>query len=109
MSALNLNIQSIVCAAVEISGGQIISGRSTGNCSRSSWVATGQVLAPKAQDLLTQCRSPGRKKDSPVSYSVVATALSREGNNLGAASLHCMLLFPLVRGGCISQQEEYNV
>lgn len=51
---------------------------------------------------------PRAQKDSPVSYSVVATALSREGNNLGAASLHCVLLFPLVRGGCISQQEEDN-
>ena len=67
-------------------------------------MSTGQVLAPEVQDLLTQCFSPGCKNDSPVSYSVVATALSREGNNLGAASLHCVLLFPLVRGGCISQQ-----
>lgn len=68
----------------------------------------GQVLAPKAQDLLTKCVSLGCKNDSPVSCSVVATALSREGNNLGAVSLHCVLLFPLVRGGCISQQEENN-
>lgn len=68
-------------------------------------MATGQVLAPKAQDLLTQCWSLGCEKDSHVSYPVEATALSREGNNLGAASLHCVLLFPLLRGGCISQQE----
>lgn len=27
------------------------------------------------------------------------TFLLREGNNLGAVSLHCVLLFPLVRGG----------
>lgn len=60
-------------------------------------MATGQVLAPKAQDLLTQCNSPGCKKDSPVSYSVVATALSREGNNLGAASPHCVIVPPSER------------
>lgn len=58
-----------------------------------------QVLAPEAHDLLTESCSLGCKNDSPVSYSVVVTALSGEGNNLGAASLHCALLFPLVRGG----------
>ena len=89
-------------------GGLIISGGSTGNRVGGSRVATGQVLAPKAQDLLTERCSLGCKKDSPVCYSVVAAALSREGNNLGAASLHCVLLFPLVRGGCISQQEGDN-
>lgn len=49
---------------------------------------------------------PRVSKDSPVSYSVVATAWSREGNNLGAASLHCVLV-PLVRWACIGQQKEY--
>ena len=59
--------------------------------------------------IFSHCAGPsGCKTDSPVFYPVVATALSREGNNLGAASLHCVLLFPLVRGGCICQQEEDN-
>lgn len=73
MSALNL--KSIVCTMSGNRQRLIISGRFTGNCSESSGVAIGQVLAPKAQDLLTQRQSLEYKKDSPFSYSVVAAAL----------------------------------
>lgn len=68
-------------------------------------MSTGQVLAPEAQDLLTQCCSPGRKNDYPVSYFVVPKALSREGNNLGAASLYCVLLFPKENGASLVSRE----
>lgn len=85
----------------QVSGGRLWSN------SKSSWVAMGQVLILKSQDLLTQHRSLGCKNDSPVSCSL-ATALSREGNNLGAVSLHCVLLFPLVRGGSITPPERDN-
>lgn len=88
--------------------GQIISGSPTGNRGTGSRVATGQVFAAEAPDLLTRRLSHGYKNDSCLSYSEGARALPREGNNLGAVSLHCVLLFPQVRGGYLSQQEENN-
>lgn len=47
----------------------------------------------KRQDLRTQSGSRRGKKDS-FSYSVVAPTFSKEGYNLGAASMHCVPLFP---------------
>lgn len=63
-------------------------------------MSTGQVLAPEPQDLLTRHASPECEKDTPVSSSLVATALSREGSNLGAASLHCVIVSPSQRRPC---------
>lgn len=74
-------------------GRQSAAGR-RGNCGGNSRVAPGQVTAAKAQDLLTRCLSHGCKNDSRSPHSAAASALSTEGNNLGAVSLHCVLLFP---------------
>lgn len=74
-------------------GGQSAAGR-RGSCGGNLRVAPGQVTAAKAQDLLTRCLSHGCKNDSRSPHSAAASALSTEGNNLGAVSLHCALLFP---------------
>lgn len=74
-------------------GRQSAAGR-RGSCGGNSRVAPGQVTAAKAQDLLTRCLSHGCKNDSRCPHSAAASALSTEGNNLGAVSLHCVLLFP---------------
>lgn len=94
------SVQCIVCT-VEIGEGRLgtaagVHGWQRGRC------------LPQKHRIFSHAACPTGAKMTAVSYSGVARALSREGNNLGAVSLHCVLLFPQVRGGYLSQQEENN-
>lgn len=93
MSTLNLP-HNALCARWKSARGRQSARSRRGNCGGNLRVAPGQVTAAKAQDLLTRCLSHGCKNDSRSPHSAAASALSTEGNNLGAVSLHCVLLFP---------------